>query len=116
MPEHHGPPGPYSSEWEARNAVSHILTSPPEAITDGNLRLLEGALRDAGVDLGAYDQDTVLAFAALPPERIAALAGWIARAHEPSLSPREELMGPAGVAQPSTGGGGWLNGPMGGTP
>jgi hypothetical protein len=106
MPEHHAAPGPYNSAGEARLAVSHLSASPPLALSDGLLRLLEDACRAAGVELGAYDHAALVRLAGHEyPEVLAVVAGLITRAHEPP--PLEELMGPAGVAQE---GGGMVSG------
>ena len=113
MTEHHAAPGPYDTEAQARGAVAHIYASPVPSMTDGCLRLLEEALRAAGVELGAYDHATALWLAGGLPARAAVIAGWVTRAAEPSRTPLQELMGPPGAAQP---GGGWINGSMGGRP
>ena len=112
MSEHHGAPGPFETEAEARAAVRHITGSPAAAWKDGNLRLLEDAYRAAGAELGAYDHSVVVFLAGLlEPQMCGALAASIRRAAEPSA--REELLGPPGVAHDGTG---WISGAMTGGP
>ena len=113
MTEHHGAPGPFETEAEARAAVRHITGSPAAAWKDGNLRLLEDAYRAAGAELGAYDHSVVVFLAGLlEPQMCGALAASIARAHR-SLPrdqrdrPRYSDDGP-GVAME---GGGMISGP-----
>ena len=100
-PHHHTTPrGPFETEYEARASVEHITSSPAEAMTDGNHRLLEDACRAAGVELGAWDHRILLWLAGWEPSTVAVVAGLISRAHE-----NTDL---SGVAQP---GGGWISGP-----
>jgi hypothetical protein len=98
--------GPFETEHEARAAVEHILSSPAEAMTDGNLRLLEGACRAAGVELGKWDHRIVVWLAGFEPAAVAVVAGLILRARQPTA--RKQVLGEPGVAQP---GGGWVSGP-----
>jgi hypothetical protein len=102
-PPHHAS-GPFETEYEARAAVEHILSSPAEAMTDGNHRLLEDACRAAGVELGAWDHRILVWLANWEPSTVAVVAGLIARAHESGA----EARGGAGVVMP---GGGWISGP-----
>ena len=112
--------GPLETERDAIDAARHILDSPPGtgAWQAGSHRLLEDTCRAAGVDLGAYDEGVLVELAgALEPQKCAALAGIIGRAHEalPRSQrdrPRYAPAGP-GVAMP---GGGWISGPSIGGP
>jgi len=74
---------PYETERQAADAAQHIYDSPPGtgAWGDGNLRLLEGACRAAGVQLGAYDTRILLWLAGWEPTTCAVIAGLISRAH-----------------------------------
>jgi hypothetical protein len=102
-PPHHAS-GPFETEYEARASVQHILSSPTEAMTDGNLRLLEDACRAAGAELGKWDHRIVVWLAGWEPSAVAVIAGLITRAHESGTAER----GGAGVIMP---GGGWISGP-----
>lgn len=74
--------GPYETERQAANTVRHILDSLPGmgAWADGNRRLLEGACRAAGVQLGAYDYRILLSLAGWESATYAVIAGLITRA------------------------------------
>jgi len=98
-PPHHSS-GPFESRREAADAAAHITDSPPGAWADGNLRLLEGACRAAGVDVGALDYQILVWLAGWEPSTVTVIAGLITRAGE-----HTDL---SGVAQP---GGGWISGP-----
>jgi hypothetical protein len=105
QPPHHAS-GPFETEYEARASVEHILSSPTEAMTDGNHRLLEDACRAAGVELGAWDHRILVWLAKWEPSTVAVVAGLITRARQPTA--RQQLLGEPGVAQA---GGGWVSGP-----
>src|SRR6266568_3723268 len=100
----HHASGPFGTEYEARASVEHILSSPTEAMRDGNHRLLEDACRAAGVELGKWDERILVWLAKWEPSTVAVVAGLIARAHEAGAAER----GGAGVAYE---GGGWISGP-----
>ena len=76
--------GPYETGRQAMAAVQHIIDGPAGAGVwqDGSLRLLEGACRAAGVQLGAYDEGVLVWLAGLEPWTCAVIAGLITRAHE----------------------------------
>jgi hypothetical protein len=94
--------GPFETEHEARAFAEHILSSPAEAMRDGNLRLLEDACRAAGVELGRWDERIVVWLAGFEPSTVAVIAGLILRAAEGTADDM------SGVVQP---GGGWISGP-----
>jgi hypothetical protein len=104
VPAPHHASGPFETDYEARASVGHILSSPAEAMTDGNLRLLEGACQAADIELGRWDHRIVVWLAGWEPSTVAVIAGLIARAYDAGAAAR----GGAGIAQP---GGGWISGP-----
>jgi hypothetical protein len=77
--------GPYETQRQAADSVRHIIDSPPVAWEDGNLRLLEGACRAAGVQLGAYDSQILVRLTGWDPWVCAVIAGLIARGHAGTL-------------------------------
>jgi hypothetical protein len=95
---------PFETEHEARASAGHILSSPAEAMSDGNHRLLEHACRTAGVELGRWDERVVVWLSGWEPPTVAVVAGLINRAYESGAAAR----GGAGIAYP---GGGWISGP-----
>jgi hypothetical protein len=82
--------GPYESEADAR-ADAHLAVTPEPGWSilraAGNLELLNQAIQDAGLAIGAYDE-RVLSWLSVYEDSICqVIAGWVARAHEAGRQP-----------------------------
>lgn len=80
------PHGPYNTEREAFNDSQHIYeTARRDRVRGSMTRANAGALREAltaaGVELGAYDQTTIMWVAGWEPQLVTVITGWIARAN-----------------------------------
>jgi hypothetical protein len=60
------------------------------AMCAGNLRLLLAAIGEGGAAIGTWDVEVLEMVAALKPEAVAAVAGWIVRAGEVGAKARKD--------------------------
>lgn len=86
-PSSPGRHGPYDDMGQLADAVHHVYLSStgvprgPVEMAWINRGDLLSSLLSAGVRLGAYDMHLIEQFGTLKPEAVAAVCGWIKRAH-----------------------------------
>jgi hypothetical protein len=79
--------GPYETDSDAMRDAAHVhqayrAAGGPRGLMDRiNEDLLLGALREAGVELGAYDQRIAGWLSDWEPHVVQVLIGWLERAH-----------------------------------
>jgi hypothetical protein len=101
-------PAIFETARDAAATVQHIRASPKESWKDGCHRLLEDTARTEGVELGAFDQQTLLALADEGLLKVAVVVSLMRRAHAAGFEAGRDTLNAAGVAMP---GGGWISGP-----
>lgn len=85
--------GPYGTDSEAMRDAAHVHQAYRVSYERGlmdriNEGMLLGALREAGVELGAYDRRIVGWMSDWEPHVVQVLIGWIERAHAAATSTR----------------------------
>jgi hypothetical protein len=80
------PHGPYATERQAFDDAEPIYTAARRdrmrgSMTRANADALRTALSAAGVELGAYDQSTIMWVAGWEPQLVQVITGWVERAN-----------------------------------